>query len=173
MSNATGVARYMGGALRLFVTLAIIFIAGCASITGANSTFSSKTAYWQGRLALTVQSTPVQAFSANFELQGNAQTGSLVLSTMLGSTLARIEWTDTTATLVSGNDTRAFDSLPTLLRHTVGTDLPVASLFAWLQGQAATAPEWEADLTQLDQGRLNAKRTSVVNPAELKIILDQ
>jgi hypothetical protein len=42
-----------------------------------------------------------------------------------------------------------------------------------LQGQAETTPEWEADLTQLDQGRLNARRTSLVNPAELKIILMQ
>ena len=159
--------------LQWFTALAIILIAGCASTTGANGTFSSKNAYWQGRLALTVHSTPVQAFSANFELQGTAQTGSLVLSTALGSTLARIQWTDTAATLVSGNGTRAFESLPALLRQTMGTDLPVASLFAWLQGQAETTPEWEADLTQLDQGRLNARRTSLVNPAELKIILTQ
>jgi outer membrane lipoprotein LolB len=164
---------YVERMVRVFVLFAIIFIAGCASITRVNGTFPSKDAFWQGRLALTVHSTPVQAFSANFELQGNAQAGSLVLSTMLGSTLARIQWTDTTATLISGNDTRAFDSLPMLLRHTLGTDLPVASLFAWLQGQAATAPEWEVDLTQLDQGRLNARRTSLVNPAELKIILAQ
>jgi outer membrane lipoprotein LolB len=159
--------------VRLIAILAIIFIAGCASTTGARATLPSENAFWQGRLALTVHSTPVQAFSANFELQGDAQAGSLVLSTLLGSTLARIQWTDTTATLVSGNDTRAFDSLPALLRHTTGTDLPVAGLFAWLQGQVAITPEWEADLTQLDQGRLNARRTSLVNPAELKIILDQ
>ena len=159
--------------VRLAFTFAIILIAGCANTTGVKSTFSSKEAYWQGRLALTVHSTPVQAFSANFELQGNAQSGSLVFSTMLGSTLAHIQWTDTAATLVSGSDVRAFESLPSLLRHTVGTDLPVASLFAWLQGQEASAPEWEADLSQLGQGRLNAKRTSAVNPAELKIVLEQ
>ena len=170
MNNAVGA---VGRTVRLITLFAIIFIAGCASTTGVNGTFTSQDSYWQGRLALTVHSTPVQAFSANFELQGNAQTGSLVLSTVLGSTLARIQWTGTTATLVSGNDTRAFESLPALLRQTMGTDLPVASLFAWLQGQAATTPEWEADLTQLDQGRLNARRTSLVNPAELKIILTQ
>lgn len=170
MSNTTGAIERMA---RFFVAIAIILIAGCANTTGANGTFGSKNAFWEGRLALTVHSTPVQAFSANFELQGNAQNGRLVLTTVLGSTLARIEWTDTTATLVSGNDTRAFESLPALLRNTTGTDLPVASLFAWLQGQAANTPEWEADLTQLAQGRLSAKRTSLTNPAELKIVLAQ
>jgi outer membrane lipoprotein LolB len=159
--------------VRLLATFAIILIAGCASTTGVNGAFPSKSSFWQGRLALTVHSTPVQAFSANFELQGNAQSGSLVFSTMLGSTLAHIQWTDTAATLVSGSDVRAFESLPALLRHSVGTDLPVASLFAWLQGQEVSAPEWEADLSQLGQGRLNAKRTSAVNPAELKIVLEQ
>lgn len=173
MNKAAGANGTVVRMVRFFVALAIILIAGCASITGARGSFNSKSAYWQGRLALTVHSTPVQAFSANFELQGNDQTGSLVLSTVLGSTLARIEWTDTTATLISGNDARAFESLPVLLRQTVGTDLPVASLFAWLQGQATATPDWDADFTQLDQGRLNARRTTLVDPAELKIILEQ
>ncbi len=170
MSNTTGA---LGRISRCFFAIAIIFIAGCTSTTGAKGTFGSKNTFWEGRLALTVHSTPVQAFSANFELQGNAQTGSLVLSTLLGSTLARIEWSDTTATLINGSDTRAFDSLPALLRQTTGTDLPVASLFSWLQGQATSTPEWEADLTQLEQGRLSARRTSLVNPAELKLIFAQ
>ncbi|MEN9467504.1 MAG: hypothetical protein RL081_1505, partial [Pseudomonadota bacterium] len=75
--------------LQLLLLLAIVFIAGCASVPGARAPNDSETAHWQGRLALKVYSTPVQAMTANFELQGSAQAGSLVLTTVLGSTLAR------------------------------------------------------------------------------------
>jgi outer membrane lipoprotein LolB len=49
----------------------------------------------------------------------------------------------------------------------------VASLFSWLQGQPAAATDWEADLSEIPNGRLNAKRMTAINAAELKIILDQ
>lgn len=116
---------------------------------------------------------PVQAFAANFELLGSAEAGSLVLSTALGSTLARMQWDGVSATLQTAGEPQQFDSLESLVRHVTGTNLPVASLFGWLRGQQATAQEWEADLSQMDEGRLTARRTSTLEPAELKIILDR
>mgnify|MGYP001161526019 FL=1 len=160
--------------LQLLLLLAIVFIAGCASVPGARAPNGSETAHWQGRLALKVYSSPVQAMTANFELQGSAQAGSLVLTTVLGSTLARMQWDATSATLQSSNGgVQQFESLSALVRHATGTDLPVTSLFAWLQGQPAVAQEWEADLSEIPHGRLNARRLSATNAAELKIILDQ
>ena len=116
---------------------------------------------------------PVQAFSADFELQGNAQAGSLVLSTALGSTLASLRWDSVAATLQTTGEPQEFDSLASLVRQVTGTDLPVASLFSWLRGQSSDAQPWEADLSQLNQGRLTARRVSTFEPAELKLILDR
>jgi outer membrane lipoprotein LolB len=159
--------------LQLLLLFAIVFIAGCASVPGARAPNEAETTHWQGRLALKVYSTPVQAMTANFELQGNAQSGTLVLTTVLGSTLARMQWDATSATLQSSNGVQQFESLAALVRHATGTDLPVASLFAWLRGQPATATDWEADLSEIPNGRLNARRMTAINAAELKIILDQ
>jgi outer membrane lipoprotein LolB len=124
-------------------------------------------------MALKVMTHPPQAFSADFELDGDSRAGSLVLSTALGSTLARMRWDGSSATLQTQGAPEQFDSLASLLRHATGTDLPVAGLFAWLRGQIATVPEWEADLSQLDNGRLTARRSSALEPAELKIVLDR
>lgn len=158
---------------RWLLLVAIFFIAGCASTTRTLGTFSEDSSHWQGRMALKVMTDPPQAFSADFELEGTAAAGSLVLSTALGSTLARIQWDGTSATLQTQGAPQQFDSLAALLRHTIGTDIPVSSLFAWLQGKSATASDWESDLSQVDIGRLTARRTSTREPAEIKIILDR
>ena len=81
------------GALALLTTL---FIAGCAHRTGANAAFPAE-AQWNGRLALKVQTEPPQAFSADFELGGNPQSGLLMFFTPLGTTAARLPFTRTSA----------------------------------------------------------------------------
>ncbi len=124
-------------------------------------------------MALKVQSTPVQAFSADFDLQGDAQTGSLTFISPLGNTLARLEWNADAAQLQTQGAPQRFESLAALTRHTTGTELPIASLFAWLQGQDLPTPGWEADISALPSGRLSARRLEPEVPAELKIILDR
>lgn len=119
-----------------------------------------------------VHSTPEQVLSAHFDLQGNPQTGSLRLATPLGTALADMQWNADTATLQTGHTVQHFDSLPALVRQVTGTDLPIASLFAWLQGNAAPAPGWQVDLSDMPSGRLNAQRLTPDTPADLKIILD-
>lgn len=153
--------------------IAIIFIAGCASQTGARDRFNGmNTGSWQGRLSLRVHSVPAQVVTAHFELQGNPQTGNLRLTTPLGTVLAAMQWDKDTATFQNGTEIQRFDSLAALVHHATGTDLPVASLFAWLQGDAVPAPGWRVDLSDLPSGRLNAQRLEPETPAELKIILD-
>jgi outer membrane lipoprotein LolB len=123
-------------------------------------------------MALKVRSTPVQSFSASFDLTGSAQTGTLVFTTPLGTTLAQLQWSPAAAILQTTGEPVRFDSLDDLARHVTGTDLPIASLFAWLHGIEETVPGWQVDLSALTAGRLGALRSSGEAPAELKILLD-
>jgi outer membrane lipoprotein LolB len=147
-------------------------IAGCATTIGANSQFSTDVAHWQGRLAVRVTGDTPSSFSANFELQGSPGNGQLVLTTALGTTLARIHWAPGVATLDGGGNSQRFDSLQALTLQAVGTDLPVAGLFGWLQGHPGTVDGWTAHLDQLSQGRLSAQRSMPLPAVELKVALD-
>ncbi len=122
---------------------------------------------------MTIASDPVQAFSADFELGGNALAGTLIFSSALGTTLAQVQWDSSTAVLQSGAQTQRFASLAQLTQHLTGAEIPVASLFAWLQGQEAAASGWQADLGELAQGRLHARRESPAPPVDLKIVLQR
>ena len=101
---------------------ALFFIAGCAQLTSAPGTFDSRTPQWSGRLFVKVHSDPVQTLSAQFELQGSVENGSLVLTSTLGTTLGRIQWTPEEATLQVGVQVQRFDSLNALTRHLTGTE---------------------------------------------------
>ena len=154
----------------LLALTVLCMLAGCAGQRPPAGT--GATQHWQGKMAVRVHSTPEQAFSANFDLQGDPRSGELVLSTILGTTMARLEWRDGTASLHTSTEERHFDSLETLAREVTGADIPVAGLFAWLQGQQVNSGHWQADLSQLDSGRIVARSAGEGTPAELKIILD-
>jgi outer membrane lipoprotein LolB len=153
--------------------IAIIFIAGCASPSRAPGSFNLNSNQWQGRLALRVASTPPQAFSSDFDLQGNAVNGSLTLSTTLGSTLARMQWAPGFATLYTGGESAQFESLSALVHHVTGTDIPIDALFRWLQGEDTDTSGWKTDFANLAQGRLTARHAAPQGDTELKIILDR
>lgn len=158
--------------LTVWILCALLLLAGCANQPVLQKSLEDKDAHWQGRLAVKVFSNPVQAFSATFELQGRPTKGELVLISPLGTTLAHMLWTPESATLIRGSKEEHFDSLSALARATTGTDLPVTSLFAWLQGQAEEANGWSVDLSDLPEGRIMARHVEEVQ-AELKIILDR
>ena len=140
---------------------------------------------WQGRLALQVASgstvaqgesgvqAQAQSFSAGFELTGNAQIGGLLLFSPLGTTVAELSWTAQTATMLSGGDTRSFSSLAELLKQATGTEIPVASLFAWLAGDNVATPGWLADVSQHAAGRVVARRTDPLPAVELRLIIEK
>lgn len=159
--------------VRLALVLAAALIAACATRQGPSVPIDAANPYWQGRLSLKIASTPVQAFSADFALQGSPTAGNLTFTSPLGSTLARLQWSALGATLQTNGPVEYFDSLTELTRRATGTDLPIASLFSWLKGSNVSTPGWEADLQNLSTGRLTAKRWGPQAPAELKIILDQ
>ena len=115
----------------LGMVLAIFLLAACTT------TPVEKTTSWQGRLALKIYSDPIETFSADFELEGNATTGTLTFSTPLGLTAAQLEWGAQGAKLRARGEVRDFESLDALTLYAVGSKLPIASLFAWLQRQCA------------------------------------
>lgn len=129
--------------------------------------------YWRGRLALRVDSEPPQAFSAGFELSGQATQGELRLYSPLGTVLAELRWTPQSATLTRNGETQQFDSLDALATQASGAALPVAALFQWLAGVQTTADGWRADLSQLEAGRLTAQRTAPAPATELRLVLER
>ena len=158
---------------RLVLLFTIILIAGCAHPTRASSQSDQSNSFWQGRLALTVRSDPVQSFSADFELSGTSQAGELTFFSPLGTTVARLQWGVDGAVLQASGQTQQFDSLDALTLHTTGAVLPVASLFAWLRAESPDTPGWQVDLQGLSDGRLNARRFAPEPAAELKILLER
>lgn len=114
--------------------------------------------YWSGRLAVQVEDTSEQSFSAGFELKGHPDAGELTLLNPLGNIIARVEWSPQGALLLQGQKRREAPSLQTLVLELTGSDLPITALFSWLHGDSIQASGWHADLSALRQGRLTATR---------------
>ena len=152
---------------------AALLVAGCAQPARAPRTDDISASVWSGRMALQVQDQPSQSFSAGFELRGRPEAGELTLYNPLGGTLAALRWTPGSATLRSGDEVRQFDSIEALVAGATGTAIPVASLFDWLQGSNTPVNGWEADLSQLAEGRLRARRVSPPPMADLRVALDK
>ena len=150
--------------------LSLLTLAGCAT---PRPQPADTTDFWSGRLALQLQSTPPQNWSASFELQGSADQGQLVLLSPIGTTLARLSWTPQAAVLEQGQDKTESSDLPSLSRRLTGTDLPMAALFDWLAGKTGDAPGWQVDLSAYPQGRLVAHRNTPAPEAVLRILLDR
>jgi len=106
-------------------------------------------------------------------LHGTAKTGGMVLTTPLGTTLARLGWDANHAVLDTGSAEQSYASLDELTAAATGTDLPIDAIFGWLQGRESTLEGWSADLSQRTAGRLTARRTNPLPAVELKIVLDR
>jgi outer membrane lipoprotein LolB len=110
--------------------------------------------------------------SAGFELQGMSKNGQLHFFTPLGTNLASLQWTTQGAQLLQGAQSQHFESLDALSEQLTGASLPIAELFDWLQGIHTQALGWEADLSQVSEGTLSAKRTHPMPAVVLRIKLD-
>jgi outer membrane lipoprotein LolB len=152
---------------------AIILIAGCAHQPGAEGQNDSKIRIWSGRISLQVQSEPVQAFFAGFELRGTPDQGELVLSSPLGTSLAVLRWSPGQALLDSGGQVQRFDSVDALIEKATGAAVPLPALFDWLAGKNTALAGWNADLTQQAEGRISASRTAPQPRTDLRIVLAQ
>ncbi|WP_296921908.1 outer membrane lipoprotein LolB [Polaromonas sp.] len=153
------------------LVVATLLIAGCAHQAGAEARNDSQTETWSGRISLQVQSEPVQAFFAGFELSGNPDQGELVLNSPLGTSLAVLRWSPGQAVLDSGGQVQRFDSVDALIEKATGAALPLPALFDWLAGKNTALAGWNADLSQHAEGRISASRTAPQPRADLRIVL--
>jgi outer membrane lipoprotein LolB len=149
-----------------------VLLAGCAHVRSSRQT-ADPSPFWNGRLALQVEGSAAQSFSASFELKGSAEAGELILFNPLGGTVARMLWQPGSATLYANGEVRSFDSLEALVAQATGTPLPLAALFDWLHGSDTPVQGWQTDLSRLGDGRLTAMRNQPLPTATLRIVLDQ
>jgi outer membrane lipoprotein LolB len=161
------------GAAGFALAISALLLGGCATPVVPHAPTAARQSVWTGRMALHVDGKSNQSFSASFELRGSAKQGNLTLYTPLGSTLALLSWAPGAATLRTNGETRRFDSVEALAAEATGTPIPVAALFDWLSGVATNVPGWQADLGQLAQGRLHAKRVEPPPAADLRVAFDR
>ncbi|MCX8516789.1 MAG: outer membrane lipoprotein LolB [Rhodoferax sp.] len=166
--------RFSTVALRTALLSGLLLLTACTSLPSAPppATTQPRSSYWQGKLAVKVYSNPVKAFAANFELQGVPGQGELTLTSPLGTTLANMQWDANAAWLRTNGQVQSFASIEALAQQVTGADLPIASMFAWLEGRNETASGWQVDLDDLPQGRIHARHVEPVQ-AELTIILER
>ena len=150
--------------------LAGALLSGCAT---PNRPANGTTAFWAGRIGVSIQTQPPQNLSAGFELQGSATQGELLLLSPIGSTLAQLNWTPQSASLTQGTRQWSSTHLDALTTQLTGTALPVVALFDWLSGQATTPAGWQVDLSQWGQGRIQAERQSPGPSVQLKVVLER
>ena len=150
--------------------LGLLALTGCATPRPKPTDTDS---FWSGRLALQLQSTPPQNWSASFELQGSAEQGQMTLLSPIGTTLARLSWTPQAALLEQGQDKTESSNLQNLSQRLTGTHLPIAALIHCLPGKAADAPGRQVDLSAHPEGRLSARRSTPAPEAVLRIVLDR
>lgn len=172
--TCAGMQRLLG-----FISLLIatILIAGCAIPISASSQNTNRNAVkineYNGRISLQIQSEPRQSFTGGFTLLGDAQNGEMTLVTPLGNIAAVLRWQPGFAQLDSGGKKRQYPSVESMIEATTGAAIPLQALFAWLQGQPASAPGWQADTSRIQEGRITAERTEPQPLAQLRIVLDQ
>jgi outer membrane lipoprotein LolB len=126
-----------------------------------------------GRLSVRVESDPVKALSAAFELSGDAREGALALTSPLGSTLAQARWKPDDVVLETPGSSARYADLDTLAAQALGERVPLAALFDWLRGRpwpgarsealAGNEPGftqlgWRVGLARYAEGWVDAKR---------------
>lgn len=138
------------------------------------------------------QAEPARGMSFGFFFQGQVERGSLSLMTPLGSQVAQVDWTPTSATLRrvgpgGGEDIRR-GSIEELAETALGEALPLQTLVHWMQGRPDPAlphqpsPEadtfeqrgWFIDTRERAQGRILATRQGQagLRDARIQVHLD-
>ena len=153
--------------------IAIFLIAACASGARQTGTFDSNFPIWQGRLAVTVKGNAAQSFSAQYALQGTPANGKLALYTPLGITVAQVEWSPASVVLRGQGEPREFDTLDALTLALTGTELPLASLFAWLEGSTLADPQWRIARADLESGVWVAHRDFGADAVTVRVLLER
>ena len=153
---------------------------------------------WSGKLGVRTDPAPNQparSMSGTFELSGNASSGQLVLTSPIGTTIARARWSDPAGTqgapskieLEADGGTTHYATLEDMMQHAIGDQLPLAAMFDWLDGRPWPAAPvqrgadgssfdqlgWHVDLSQLAGNRLiDAQRPQPAPVLHVRVKLD-
>jgi outer membrane lipoprotein LolB len=144
---------------RWALAIALLFLAGCASLSKPAAPMPAHGAHWQGRLALKIHSEPVQAFSAYFDLQGDAQAGALTFFTPIGSTAARLEWNPQGAQLQTSGEPQQFASVDALTRHSSKGSMPPRRVGKLTSRALTMEKSWRNDWHLKPQSTLKSRWT--------------
>ena len=115
------------------LVVAALVVAGCATPRAPTPAESIS-----GRLTVRVDATAGAAprtLTAGFDLEGDADEGSLSLATPLGTRIAQARWSPREVLLVTPDGEKAYPDLDALTRELAGEALPVAALYDWLRGR--------------------------------------
>lgn len=157
----------------LISVIGFFLVTGCAVQKSAENIHFSSDNSWMGRIRVQTHSTPVQQFSASFELLGNTEIGQLTLISPIGTTLAQASWAPGHAELRQGNLLQTFIDMNEMTTALNGSPLPLAAMFSWLRGHPLEVDGWVAQLDQLNTGRIYASRTHPEPVTEIRIILNK
>ena len=174
--------------MRAWLGAALLVLSGCASVAPAERTPGVES--FSGRLAVHVDAdgaSAARSFSAAFELEGDATSGRLDLTTPLGSIVARARWTPESVVLATPRGETPYPDLDALTHDLIGESLPVAALFDWLQGRpwpsapAEPAPAgagfdqlgWSVDLAHFRDDALLAAHRARRPAVDVRIKLDR
>jgi outer membrane lipoprotein LolB len=160
---------------RAAAALAVAGLSGCAIAPAAIDRDAGE--LLSGRLAVQVAAgdgVAARHVSGQFELQGNADAGTLNLVTPLGTMIAQARWRPGDVRLTTPQGESGFADLDSLSREVLGESLPLAALFDWLRGRpwpgspsAATAPPdepgfrqlgWTVSLARFGDAQVSARR---------------
>lgn len=151
-----------------------------------------------GRLAVRSDAAPGQpsrSMSGQFELSGNASSGQLILTSPIGTTVARARWSDPVGAqatpskieLEADGGTTHYATLEDMMQRAIGDQLPLAAMFDWLAGRPWPAAPvqrgadgksfdqlgWHVDLSQLAANQLiDAQRPQPAPALHVRVKLD-
>jgi outer membrane lipoprotein LolB len=153
---------------------------------------------YAGRLAVRTDAAPdlpARSMSGQFELSGNASSGQLILTSPLGTTVARARWSDPQGAegvpsrieLEADGGTTHYATLEDMMQRAIGDQLPLPAMFDWLAGRPWPAAPvqrgadgasfdqlgWHVDLSQLAGNQLiDAQRPLPAPALHVRVKLD-
>ncbi len=153
---------------------------------------------YSGRLAVRTDAAPnwpARSVTGQFELSGNASSGQLILTSPIGTTVARARWSDPVGSqgapskieLEADGTTTHYATLEEMMQRAIGDQLPLPAMFDWLSGRpwpdapverGTTGPTfdqlgWHVDLSQLADNRLiDAQRALPAPTLHVRVKLD-
>jgi outer membrane lipoprotein LolB len=147
-------------------------VPAAAAITAPIPTPPAPTA-WSGRMSLSIQKDYSQQTHIHiaFDLEGNAEEGQLQVEGPFGTAAILLRWRPGQAVLSQGEKSYRFPSLADLIQRSIGTDLPIAAVFAWLRKESVEVPGWQVESKPSQGGPLVARRYEPWPRLELRVVL--